>query len=203
MGPILYVETNFAIGIAKGQDPHSHRLLNEHDRLVRLIFPGVCYMEALKTLERERKARNVFIDEHLSKQLREMRRDRMSDHSSKLVAHLEGAITAARGSLSDFENSIQETLERLAIEAETIPVDQRIVVACIKSELTEDLADGLILQCVLHHAQTIPDGPKAFLSANTRHFQNEDVTEALAKVGVRYFSSCAAAVGWLTSQPGP
>ncbi len=48
---ILYVETNFLMGIAKGQDSQAEDLLRNTPNSVRLAVPSFCFVEALTTLE--------------------------------------------------------------------------------------------------------------------------------------------------------
>ena len=44
---VLYIETNFLMSVAKGQDPQADSLLQNTPSSVRLAIPGICYMEAL------------------------------------------------------------------------------------------------------------------------------------------------------------
>jgi hypothetical protein len=55
IGVILYVETNFLMGIAEGQDPQAEDLLRNTPNSVRLATPSICFVEALTTLEQEEK----------------------------------------------------------------------------------------------------------------------------------------------------
>lgn len=87
---ILYVETNYPVGFAKGQDPGSDSLAGPDPRAFRLAFPSICFMEALTVLNAETKSRNKFLDE-LERQIREVGRDGTSPNALSLVAHLKEA----------------------------------------------------------------------------------------------------------------
>lgn len=52
---ILYIETNFLMGIAKGQDPQAQNLLLNTPTSIAIVIPSICYVEALTTLEQEEK----------------------------------------------------------------------------------------------------------------------------------------------------
>ena len=56
----LYIETNFIMGIAKGQDVLAENFLKNLPKNVKIFMPSVCYFEALVALETERKRLNKF-----------------------------------------------------------------------------------------------------------------------------------------------
>jgi hypothetical protein len=214
LAPTLYVETNFAIGIAKGQDRSARDLLvlSRRRRPVRLVIPIVCFLEILAVRDAKVKLRRKFIDD-LTSQIRELRRDETSEHARVTVGHLEDAAAEAGLALADFVNRLDLAIGRLTGTAEMIEILPTTVRHSRRSRytrvedpqtkrITEASVDNLILHCILRDAEGTRRRPSAFLSANRRDFGSEDVLEALTKVGVRYFSSCEAAVGWLTSHTG-
>ncbi|WP_334711545.1 hypothetical protein [Nostoc sp.] len=61
MAVILYVETDFLISIAKGQDELAENFLENTPTLISLAIPSICYLESLATLEQEDKYNQDFI----------------------------------------------------------------------------------------------------------------------------------------------
>lgn len=84
---ILYVETNFLMSIAKGRDLQARDLLLNTPTSIELVFPSVCYIEALLTLEKDEQYSQRFI-QHLDNQLNEVKRDETSLYSTSLYASL-------------------------------------------------------------------------------------------------------------------
>ena len=62
MALTLYVETNFPIGIAKGQDPEAAEFLESDSLDVQIAIPGVCVMEAFSVWEFEEKQKKKAHD---------------------------------------------------------------------------------------------------------------------------------------------
>lgn len=199
MDSTLYVETNYPIGYAKGQDPEADAFLRPGAHAFRLAIPCVCFMEALTVLNAETKARNRFLDE-LSAQIRETGRDRTSEHARRLVQHLAQGHAEAKGWLEDFRNRLTECLYLLSQTSEIIPLDPTIALNILGQPLLDDPTDRLILHSILWHARLGGPGPKAFLSGNSNDFGQPAALEALTAAGVRYFARSEAAIGWLKSQ---
>ena len=84
---ILYVETNFLMGIAKGQDSQAEYLLQNIPPSLRLAIPSICFVEALTTLEQEEKYNQDFLQK-LDIQIHEAERDKNSQISELLVSLL-------------------------------------------------------------------------------------------------------------------
>ena len=77
MAVILYIETNFLISIAKGQDPQADTLLQNTPSSVRIAIPSICYVEALSRWKDELKYSERFQSE-LKLRLNDANRDRTS-----------------------------------------------------------------------------------------------------------------------------
>jgi hypothetical protein len=197
--PILYLETNFAVCVAKGQDVVADRLVVERFPGLRVIFPSVCVIESLALLPFERKQRNVLQDE-LKKHAREASRDKTSAHAPVLAGHLENAATESNELLIDIELRLYDALDCLSEDAELIELNPEIIRDCLSHDYLKDPTDNLILCSVLWHARLHPAGPKAFLSENHGDFGRPAVTAVLAAADVRYFRRADAAVGWLRAQ---
>ncbi len=197
--PILYVETNFAVGIAKGQDGDATAFLAGLSPEIRVIFPSVCFMETLAVLAFENKQRNKFHEE-LKRNAREARRDGSSDHAPVLAELLERSVTESDGLFNDIGKRLHLALHSLCERAERIELEIEMVRDCFGDNWLDDPTDNLILASVIHHARRYSLEPKAFASSNHVDFQQPQVTEALETAGVRYFKRTGSAVGWLRSQ---
>jgi hypothetical protein len=197
---ILYVETNFAVGIAKGQDPDATDFLEMGIPDNMFVFPGVCFIEAFATLSFDTKQKRKLY-EQLGRHAREVRRDRTSWQAAHLAADLEESILRGEKLLRDTEARLRDVLHKISIEAEeVIDVAPGIIQECSRFLYLTDPTDNLILCCVLWHARRHPDEPKAFFSANHSDFGQPGSVETLKAAGVRYFKDIKGAIGWLGSQ---
>ena len=104
---ILYVETNFLMGIAKGQDSQAENLLQNTPISVRLAMPSICYVEALTTLEQEDKYSLDFI-RRLDIQINEAERDKTSQKCK--VATLLSLLNQSKVSFVERTNDIIGTI---------------------------------------------------------------------------------------------
>lgn len=207
---ILYIETNFLIAIAKGQDPQAGFLISQPPNSVRIFIPNICYIEAISVLKKERQARRSFNDE-MDKKLREARRDFSSNHARSLCRNLEQAIIDNQSLLNDIENRIANAMDRSQSHARSIFLDNAILQDTCRDMLTQpetllirnDIMDNLILRCIVHHA-TLPTAPptgeKVFISNNTNDFNQPQVQEALHNAGIRYFTMTQHFLNWFNSR---
>lgn len=202
MASTLYVETNFLIAYAKGQNPFADTLLDFELWPFRLAIPNICIMESLSVLNNESKSRRDFV-EKLRYQIREIERDRTSSYARGLQFHLEQAELAADLVRRDIENRLSVCLNIICSDVEhceVIPLDASLVCLSLNSPILEDATDNLILFNILNHAVQDNKGPKAFWSENHRDFDRFSATEMLENAGIKYFRKPEAAVGWLRSQ---
>jgi hypothetical protein len=197
---ILYVETNFTVGIAKGQDPDASAFLEHPDPDISLVFPGVCYMESFSNISHEMRTRGGLY-KGIKTHAEEVKRDRTSPKASGLALDLENSILKGDELLSDIKMRLYEALGRISrAPAEIIETDQNIIQDCLDHNYLEDPTDNLIFCCVLHHARRNPQDIKAFLSGNSEDFGKPDVIATLASAGVKYFKVVNNAIGWLKSR---
>lgn len=202
---MLYVETNFPMAVAKGQDREAHRLLETVLRevdspSVQLIMPSVCYMEALSVLSYDRKQRGKF-QEDLRSQLREVGRDNEGVSASELYALLKSSEVQFGKWLSVVKFKLYQALIDLSRAAVMIDLNADVLHESLQTSLIDDPTDNLILFMILAHARSSPAYAKAFVSDNSNDFGQPDVIKALEDAGVRYFRRTEAALGWLRSQP--
>jgi hypothetical protein len=204
LAQILYVETNFVIGIAKGQDPDGAAFLGDAFHDVELIVPSVCFMEALSTWTFEAKQRKKFLTE-LEAYKREVDRDVSFRAEGPPVKQLGEQCEALRLGSESYLNFVEarlyEALDQLVDLAQKLHPDDDMLREALSHDHIDDPTDNLIYCCVLRHARLNPDpeGRKAFLSGNHKDFRKPEVVQPLDLAGVRYFSQTKDALGWLRS----
>ena len=162
MKPILYVETNFVVGVAKGQDPEGGRLLEEDDDWVTLVFPTVCFMESFSVLNSEKKQWGKF-HEGVKDRVRELRRNKTAPLAAQLADDLEQSGLRGDALLREFEGCLRENVYRLSEDAELIAAEHDIVKECLLNDgqddptgYLDDPTDNLILCSILWHARRHP-----------------------------------------------
>jgi hypothetical protein len=198
--PILYVETNFAIAIAKGQDLLAARLVADRFAGIQAVIPGACLMEAFSVLEEERKGRNRFHDQ-LKQQAHEAKRDRSSSHARGLMKHLEQALVESGELLNEIEGRLFNALGMLSECAEFIGLEHEVIEDCLASNRLSTPTDNLILCSILWHARRHPREPKAFFSRNSHDFGQPGVLQTLLDADVVYFDYLGNALKWLQAPP--
>ncbi len=206
---VLYIETNFLMTVAKGQDPQADRLLQTTPSSVRLAIPGICYMEALSIWEKEKEYSQQFQRE-LDKQINDSARDNTSSHAKSFLFHLEQCRLTNKLRLNDIQSRLYQAINELLSKAEMLTLTAEILREIMEITLFQpqtaliknDLMDNLILQCILRHARLHPTEDKVFLSGNNNDFGKRQVQAALCDAGVdKYFIRTQDFLGWLQSRP--
>lgn len=200
MPAILYVETNFVIGIAKGQDPDALRLLSEGVPGLKIVIPAVCVMEAFSTWSIDKKARERFYGE-IKKHADEAGRDQSSVLARSLTGSLRQALLDGRELLNAIEDRLYETMERLSENAEILNnIDSQVLFDTFSRGYIDDPTDNLILCAILRHAHSPVPGLKLFVSGNSRDFGTPEPVKALESAGIKYFMAITPALGWLKEE---
>ena len=197
----LYIETNFLMSIATGRDSQAYNLLSTPPSSVQIAIPSICCMEALSALEDELKRRNRF-ENDLNLQLSQLRRDVTSPYAQSLLSHLAQSVIENRGLLNDVKERLFQALDRLAANAEIIPLTADMLQASLTTDFIEkEPTDNLILYSILDDARLHPTEVKVFLSGNVKEFGTLEVQQALSDAGVaEYFRASQSFLGWLNSQ---
>jgi len=196
---ILYVETNFVMSIAKGQDELAENFL-EACTSVSLAIPSICYVESLVTLEQEDKYNEDFI-RRLDIQVNEAARDKTSQNAKLVVTYLKQAKISFLQRNNDTEKRFYIALNQLFTKAEEILLTTEIIHQSLaRNMLEKHFMDKLIIGCIVHHARLHPDETKIFLSANSKEFCRREVIEVLRDSGIQYFNKTKNFLGWLQSQ---
>jgi hypothetical protein len=204
--PILYLETNFALAVARGQDPDATELLHSLHPWVDFAFPTVCFMEALSVLNHEEKQSRAF-GESLSRRGQEHARDKVHPENRRFGDDLIAASISNINLFDLFRCRLHDCLTILSgvspgghgpvllIEATGLDV-----VDALARDVPEDRTDGLILSCIVRHVRDHLGVPKAFLSQNKNDFQDPEILGRLAEVGITYFSATKSAIGWIQAR---
>ncbi len=200
MAVILYVETNFLMSIAKGQDELAENFLQNTPTSVCLAIPSICYIESLGTLEQEDKYNQDF-SRRLDIQVNEAGRDKTSQNAKLVVNYLKQAKISFLQRNNDTEKRFYIALNQLFTKAEEIPLTTEIIHGSLARNILEKhLMDKLIIECTVHHARLHPDEIKIFLSSNSKEFGRREVIEVLRDSGIQYFNKTQNFLGWLQSQ---
>jgi hypothetical protein len=199
---ILYVETNFPLSIAKGQDRDAETILSKPPSQIRLTIPCVCFMEALSVLNNERKSQKRIVHE-INNYATDVQRNLVSPSAKALYHHLREARIESDGLLNDIRTGLFAALAQLSENAGIVDLTPMMVNASLTQRFINDPTDNLILICILEHALLNPSVPKAFLSGNYRDFVQDKARAALDVAGIHFFSRTEAALGWLHTQQAP
>jgi rRNA-processing protein FCF1 len=197
---ILYIETNFLMSIAKGQDELAENFLQNTPTSVSLAIPSICYVESLATLEQEDKYNQDFI-RRLDIQVNEAARDETSQNAKLVVNYLKQAKISFLQRTNDTEKRFYIAFNQLIAKAEEIPLTTEIIHGSLARNILEKhLMDKLIIECIVHHVRLHPNEIKIFLSANSNEFGRREVIEVLRDSGIQYFNKTQNFLGWLQSQ---
>ena len=112
MNLLLYIETNFIIALAKGQDQAGESLLNNLPENLTLALPSICYMEALVALQTERKRRHNF-RQSLQIEINEAHRNSHSQQAQITVKFLRESLLNYENLLNEFNNKFIDTFNQL------------------------------------------------------------------------------------------
>jgi hypothetical protein len=196
---ILYIETNFLIGMSTGRDHGATEILARVGSDFKLAIPGICFFEALSWVEGETKRRNAFT-RMLTDQIGQSMRDLTSAHATSLHLLLSQARVENDFRLVDTIGRLKNAVSELARSAETIDLKPPVLERSEVERIIEERTDNLILHCVLDHARTTPSEPKLLLSGNTKEFGGAEVRTALREASVQYFAESQNVLGWLQAQ---
>ncbi len=171
--PRLYLETNFLMGLVKGQDPEARQLISG-PLPVPVVLPGVCFMETLSRFEGDAKQWRRA-KEQLNSLLREARRDLESSRASTLAHHLQQSLLEGEELQNDLRKRLADITLWLAGHGELISLDSNSMRDFVEKRLLPDPTDNLILHSIMQHSRSNPDAPCAFVSANFQDFDEPEV----------------------------
>ena len=201
MASVLYLETNFPVGIATGRDPRAADLFDLDPARCRIAIPDICCMEALSWLEGERKRSNRFRSTIID-QIVQLKRDATWVSAGSLSSHLDRARIESGEWLEAISARLEDALDRLSLSSELIAPGANSLREARGAKLLAEPTDNWIEHAILGHARADRAEHKAFLSGNFSDFDQPAVRAPLAEAGViRYFRKAEDALGWLGSLP--
>lgn len=196
MKPLLYVETNFVLDIAKVETNAARELLEaaEAGRLDMRI-PAVCVMESYKAWQNERR-RVIPVIEEIVRRLPQIKGWRGQAVMESTVAGFhEGQIEIHR-ELNEIRAAIASTVERIAAVGSFIPLPDTWPKSRASAWLIEDEPDDMILHSVLVEAARF--GTRAaFLTKNRLDFKTSAVRTAASAVNLKVLFRPEDALGWV------
>ncbi|WP_094348496.1 PIN domain-containing protein [Nostoc sp. 'Peltigera membranacea cyanobiont' 210A] len=196
---IIYVETNFLMSIAKGQDSQAQELLQNPPSSLRIVVPSICFVESLTTLEQEEKYNLDFL-RNLDIQINQAERDNSSNARS-LLSHLEKSRISFLQRSNEVKERFDVAFNRLINTSEMIILSKDIFQLTLNRAIFEKhIIDRIILECIIFHAGLHPNENKVFLSSNSKEFGRREVLEILRDREIQYFNKTQNFLGWLQSQ---
>jgi hypothetical protein len=195
----LYIETNFILSFASGQDADAGQVL-ELPAPHKLAIPAVCFMEALSALQRKISELNSYIGE-LDRWEKDLRRNNTSAIARSILQHNQQTKFRAGELINEMDARTAEGIERLCASAVVVPVETATVLDSLRRRHMRQQTDNLILHSVLADARSRV-GPKALLTGNTRDFRDPKVAALLTSAGIVFHSTPAGALGWLSVATG-
>jgi hypothetical protein len=193
---VLYVETNFLMGVAMGQEAKGDDLLDAISSHFRVVMPSGCYMESFSTIEHQKGLRNSFKDQ-LDTQITQLRRDITSANAKTLLNHLEQSRIANDKLLNDVLNRLFTFIDKAGLVIDALHPTAAILHSAVTNSIIAGPTDNLILLTILADAHNRPADTKALLTANTRDFSTTDVENAIKAEGInKRFTNVTNALGW-------
>ncbi|BAZ17358.1 hypothetical protein NIES4071_92360 [Calothrix sp. NIES-4071] len=198
---LVYIETNFILGISTGREVNANQLLSRINAERRLIIPSICSLEALIALEGQQKQLSNLI-ESLDMVISQLERNPQQNTSNEITA-----LIASRNAANNLSNQLKPNLSsaigNVFRVAEVITPSTNSIQKTLNNPILirdKAMRDSLILECILEHANTQLDTQKAFLSSNIKEFGSQEARFALRTYGIIYFSDTTKLINWIDSQ---
>lgn len=195
---VLYIETNFLVGIARGQDPLAQNLLNAPPANLQILIPAPCCMEAFSTVNYYRSKGRAF-NKAIRDKFPDLQRNQSSPSARQLLRSLQSAEVDNQNLLNDLQSSLFLAMHDVFRNAIIIPLNNSTLGSSIdpQQEYIKDPTDNLILHCILEHAKSLMGGPHAFITNNTKDFNDPRIKRLLYDDGdIYYFSDTNSFQGW-------
>lgn len=201
MEVILYLETNFILAMAKGQNGFANNILQNLTEDLTIAMPSICLMESLVAWENQQKRSKSFT-QAVRIEISEAKRNVRSEDARSVVEFLERSVVTYENVLVELDNRFENALETLNNRVELIEPKIKNLLSTLRQpslNKKSERRDDFILQCILDHASSNQDKTKAFFSENSKQFWQPVVRNILRERGIRYFSNRSNLEGWLQS----
>jgi len=173
LSPLIYIETNWILGAVLGQDLRAEELLSSSRAEIELAIPSVCLMEAIITFHGKSDKREQ-LERELKLEISQVERSRQIPLAQQLLAQLIQASLTNDRLLNEFVQRLDDFLVRVARRADLIPLSSEAVelMVLLRHETEPKLGrqDALILACILTHSREHQSVSRAFLTGNTKDF---------------------------------
>ena len=189
---ILYLETNFVMSLARGQELRASEVLALPEGLLRIAMPDVCLMEAWIVFERTREAERAFIRE-LDSRILQAGRDLVSSQSQVLADALQQAIDEQGTASSDAEQRFHSALRAITQRCELITPTAAAVERSLISRNLPFERDSLIFATIQEHAQANATEERILLT------DDRDYKTPAEDMGLKFFARGEAFLGWFNS----
>ncbi|TAF05900.1 MAG: hypothetical protein EAZ77_13310 [Nostocales cyanobacterium] len=199
---IIYLETNSIMAIAKGRNEELEDFIYQSSDKIKVVIPSICLMETLVAIEREEKRSQSF-SQTIQIEMNEGKRNKELANSDSFVNYLELCLIDYGKLLRDFRKRFLNILEYLKNHGELIEPSIEILETTLNNPVLpgkNQKRDDFILQVILAHAQNNLSISKVFFRENTKDFENTNIQQVLANVGINYFSKVSNLKGWLNKQ---
>ena len=195
MTPVLYVETNFVLDIAKSETNAARKLLEEAEAgRLELRLPTVCIMESYKAWQNERR-RVIPVIEEIADRLPQIKGWRGQTVMESTVAGFREGLIEVDRELHEIRAEIACTIERILAVGSLLPLPDAWPKGRKSTILIEDEPDDMILHSVLMEAAR-SGTHAAFLTKNTKDFQTRAVTAVADAVNLKMLFQPEHAFGW-------
>ena len=196
--PLLYLETNYLVGVATGRYPEVTALLPAVPPSVRLILPSACVMEALAAVENEQSRRRSLTGQ-LDYQIKQLVEGVESPRAVALVAKLEQARVENDALVNDIQARLFDAITSLTTVAGLIDPGPATIRQSLQQQLVAQPTDNLILHTITSQAAGAGAEQKVFFTANVDDFRRGEAGRALIGSGVRKFlRTYASLLRWLS-----
>lgn len=201
---IVYVESNFVLEIALGQEQAgaaSHILGMAERGVIQIVTPTFGLSEPFSSIRQRGRDR-----QQLQQSMRPIERELRRAHHTQGLADALGPLGDAMFALESSElDRLESAIARVLDCAATVELNAQIYGAAlrIRDEIDLDLEDSIIYACVLADLyQRAADIPKCFASRDARAFFDPAVRDQLQEYNCRYISRFPQAVEYITSVTG-
>lgn len=189
----LAIETNFVLGIAKGQDANAAEVLAIPAEQLPLILPAGCVMEAWVAFDKYQAELRQF-SEGVKQQIQQTRRNQDSLRAVPLVDALEEVLELHSRHADQEAENFRVALKTVTDRAILVSSSEAVVES-LSNEHIRAKRDNAIFAEILVYARQNPDIEVVLLTSNSSDFYAPAKANAL-----RYFSKTSDFSGWFASR---
>lgn len=196
MDALLYVETNYLMGVATGRYELA-LLLGATGPRVKMAIPHSCFMESLTAVE-VAIARRKRLSRVLKRRSEKLRTEIFLPQAANAVGLLEAARLENDLIVDEVRQRLLTSIERLTTDAERVAEPNEVLVRSTRDALTAQPTDNFVLHAILHDAAQRRGATLAFFTENKKDFvKNEAARDAIKAAGVTLHSLQDRALAWM------